>query len=94
MPNTTKTSPAADSTAPVTSKAPFVPFAPENFRPMTMMPSTTRTWAMKDARQLIALVMRPPIKGPAAAPNPAAALTRPKALARDSRSANATVRMM
>ena len=48
-----------------------------------MMPSTTRTCAMNDARQLIALVIRPPINGPAAAPSPAAALTMPNALARD-----------
>ncbi len=49
---------------------------------------------MYDARQLIALVIRPPIKGPAADTIPAAALTIPNALARDSIPEKGTVARM
>ena len=49
---------------------------------------------MNDARQLIALVTRPPMRGPAAAPSPAAPLTMPKYLARVLVSSNSTVMRM
>ena len=47
-----------------------------------MITATTRTCSTKEARQLIALVIRPPMSGPAAAPSPAAPLTMPKYFAR------------
>ena len=46
---------------------------------------------MKEARQLIAVVMTPPISGPAAAPIPPAALMMPNDLAREGRSVKKTV---
>ena len=46
---------------------------------------------MNEARQLIALVTRPPISGPAAAPSPAAPLTMPKYFARVVGRGNSTV---
>ena len=50
-----------------------------------------RAWNRKEARQLIAVVMSPPISGPAAAPMPPIPLTRPNAQARDCRSVNSRV---
>ena len=44
----------------------------------------TRAWNTNAARQLIAVVMRPPINGPAAAPTPPIPLITPKAQARTS----------
>jgi hypothetical protein len=58
------------------------------------MAATTSTCRMNEARQLIALVTRPPMSGPAAAPSPAAPLTAPKFLARVATSGNATVMRM
>jgi hypothetical protein len=49
---------------------------------------------MNEARQLIAVVTRPPISGPAAAPIPAAALITPNALARAGTSLVSTVARM
>ena len=43
----------------------------------------TSAWNTKAARQLIAVVMRPPISGPAAAPTPPIPVITPKARARD-----------
>ena len=45
-----------------------------------------RAWKMNAARQLIAVVMRPPISGPAAAPRPPSPLMTPNARAREVRS--------
>ena len=59
-----------------------------------MIQATTRTCSTNDARQLIALVIRPPMSGPAAAPRPPAPLTTPKYLARDFTSGKATVTRM
>ena len=56
--------------------------------------ATTRTWRANDARQLMALVTRPPISGPAAAPRPPAPLTTPKYRARDLTSGKVTVTRM
>ena len=47
------------------------------------MAVTIRAWKTKAARQLIAVVMRPPSSGPAAAPTPPIPLITPNALARD-----------
>ena len=55
------------------------------------MVATTPAWKTNAARQLIPVVMRPPISGPAAAPRPAMALMIPNALAREVRSVNASV---
>ena len=49
---------------------------------------------MNAARQLIAVVMTPPISGPAAAPMPPSPLITPKAQARDVRSLNHSVARM
>ncbi len=58
------------------------------------MTATTRTWRRNDARQLMVVVTRPPMSGPAAAPIPAAPLTAPKARAREGRSVVMTVTRM
>ncbi len=39
-------------------------------RPSTKITTMTSAWNTNAARQLIAVVMRPPISGPAAAPTP------------------------
>lgn len=57
----------------------------------TTIVATTTAWNTNAARQLTAVVIRPPINGPAAAPTPPAALIRPKARAREVTSANASV---
>ena len=51
----------------------------------------TAAWKMNAARQLIAVVMRPPISGPAAAPMPPSPLITPNARAREVISLNAIV---
>ena len=58
------------------------------------MAAITRAWKMKAARQLIAVVMIPPISGPAAAPTPPNPLIAPKAQARVVRSVNHSVARM
>ncbi len=55
------------------------------------MTPITSTCARNEARQLNALVMRPPMSGPAAAPTPAAALMTPKYRAREGSSVKTTV---
>jgi hypothetical protein len=60
-------------------------------RLMRRMIATTAAWKTNAARQLIPVVMRPPISGPAAAPRPPRPLMIPKALAREVRSVNAYV---
>ena len=79
-PSTTKNSPMADSAAPVTSKCGRGPVRAGSaiLRASQAIIATTRTCNPKDARQLSALVIRPPISGPAAAPRPPAPLTTPK----------------
>jgi hypothetical protein len=51
----------------------------------------TAAWKMNAARQLIAVVIRPPISGPAAAPRPPSPLMAPNARAREVRSLNRSV---
>jgi hypothetical protein len=53
--------------------------------------ATTAAWKMNAARQLIAVVITPPISGPAAAPRPPSPLITPNARARDARSLNRSV---
>ena len=53
--------------------------------------ATMRAWNTNAARQLMAVVISPPINGPAAAPTPPNALITPKARARDVRSPNKSV---
>ncbi len=92
-PSTTKNSPAADSTAPVRSNEGTRPVLAGSgiLRASTMIHATTTTCSPNEARQLIALVIRPPISGPAAAPSPPAPLTIPKYLALVLTSSNMTV---
>ncbi len=96
MPSTTKNSPAADSTAPPRSKrgAVWVTGGSSILRARNTIHATTSTCSPNEARQLIALVRRPPISGPAAAPRPPAPLTMPKYLALVFRSGKATVTRM
>jgi len=56
-----------------------------------MIVTITSAWKTNAARQLIALVITPPISGPAAAPMPPIPLITPNALARDVTSENASV---
>ena len=53
-----------------------------------------RAWKMNAARQLMPVVITPPISGPAAAPMPPAPLMTPNALARDVTSVKASVARM
>jgi hypothetical protein len=96
MPTTTKNRPAADSTAPRRSNFGFGPCTPGSTirRLRTRIAPTTRACTTNDTRQLVVVVMRPPISGPAAAPIPPAALIEPKARARDVTSAKNTVARM
>ena len=48
-------------------------------------------WKTNAARQLMAVVMSPPISGPAAAPTPPIPVMIPKARARDVMSVNSSV---
>ena len=50
-----------------------------------------RAWKTKAARQLIVVVIRPPISGPVAAPTPPMPLINPNARARDLMSVNSMV---
>ena len=87
------TRPAADRIAPTVSKGWVGSGATGSSmrRPSTKITATTTAWNTNAARQLIAVVMRPPIKGPAAAPTPPIPLIKPKARARDLRSVNSIV---
>ena len=51
----------------------------------------TRAWKMNAARQLMAVVIKPPISGPAAAPMPPIALITPNARARELSPVNSRV---
>ena len=92
-PITTRTRPAADSTAPTLSKG-CVRSAGRGSsmaRLSHRIAATTSAWNTKAARQLMAVVMRPPISGPAAAPMPPIPVMMPKALARDVKSVSRIV---
>ena len=84
IPNTTKNMPTADRIAPTTSNgrvgsggtgSTIRRLSKDDHR-------DTTAWKMNAARQLIAVVMRPPISGPAAAPMPPNPLITPNARAR------------
>ena len=93
IPNTTKNMPTADRIAPTTSKGRSGSAGRgSTIRRLSRMIATmTAAWKMKAARQLIAVVMRPPISGPAAAPMPPRPLITPNARAREVISLNASV---
>ena len=55
------------------------------------MTTMMRAWKTKAARQLMAVVIRPPISGPVAAPMPPMPLISPNACARDLMSRNSMV---
>ena len=57
----------------------------------TTIVAMTSAWKTNAARQLIALVMRPRISGPAAAPKPPMPLITPNARAREVSSPNLSV---
>jgi hypothetical protein len=59
-----------------------------------MITTITRAWKTNAARQLIQVVMTPPINGPAAAPIPPNPLITPNAQARELRSSNQSVARM
>ena len=84
-PITTKTRPAADRTAPRLSKGRVGSGATGSTieRLRKTITATTTAWKTNAARQLIAVVMRPPISGPAAAPMPPMPVMTPKARARE-----------
>ena len=58
------------------------------------MAAITKAWKMNAARQLITVVMTPPISGPAAAPTPPSPLITPKAQRARRRSVNHSVARM
>ena len=93
IPNTTKNMPTADRIAPTASKRRVGSAGTGSSmrRLRKMMIATTAAWKTNAARQLIPVVMRPPISGPAAAPRPPSPLMTPKARARDVRSLNLSV---
>ena len=59
-----------------------------------MITATTSTWKPNAARQLMVVVITPPISGPLAAPMPPSPLMTPKARARDVISPKAIVARM
>jgi hypothetical protein len=75
---------SAESMAPITSKPGLGPsfLGSTILRLRKIISKTTKVDVMKAARQLIVVVIIPPIRGPDAAPIPPAALITPKALAR------------
>ena len=81
MPTTTKNRPAADRTAPRTSKFGLAPCTPGSVmrRARYRMTSTSSACTPNARRHVAALVIKPPISGPAAEPMPPAALMAPKA---------------
>ncbi len=92
-PITTRTRPAADRTAPRVSKGRVGSGATGSTieRLSKTITAMTNAWKTNAARQLIAVVMRPPINGPAAAPTPPIPVITPKARARDVTSVKSSV---
>ena len=90
---TRQTSPAAERTAPRVSKGRVGSGATGSsiLRLRKTMTATIRAWKTNAARQLIAVVMRPPSSGPAAAPMPPMPLITPNARAREVMSWNSIV---
>ena len=90
---TTRTRPTAERTAPTVSKGRVGSGGKGSSigRLRKTMAATIRAWNTKAARQLMAVVMRPPISGPAAAPMPPIPLITPNARARDVTSSKSIV---
>ncbi len=90
---TRPTSPAAERIAPKVSNCRVGSGATgsSSLRLMKMMIAMISAWKTNAARQLIAVVMNPPSRGPAAAPTPPMPLITPNALARDVVSWNSIV---
>jgi hypothetical protein len=88
MPMTTKTIPSADRIAPTRSKGRVGSGSTGSTieRLRKRIVTMTAAWNRNATRQLIAVVIRPPINGPVAAPTPPIPLIRPNARARDVRS--------
>ena len=82
---TMSTRPTADRTAPTVSKGRVGSGGTGSLigRASTTIVATITAWNTNAHRQLIAVVMRPPISGPAAAPTPPMPVITPNALARD-----------
>jgi hypothetical protein len=96
IPNTTQSIPIPDRIAPTTSKGRVgsAGSGSTSRRLKRMIVAMTRAWKMNAARQLMAVVITPPISGPAAAPMPPNPLITPKAQAREVRSLNQIVARM
>ena len=90
---TSRTRPTAERTAPRVSKgrAGSAGSGSSMRRLSTTITTMISAWKTNAARQLIAVVMRPPISGPAAAPMPPIALIAPKARAREVTPVNSRV---
>ncbi len=89
-------SPTADRTAPRVSKGRVgsAGSGSSSRRLSRTMSAMTSAWKTKAARQLTAVVIRPPMSGPVAAPMPPAAMIAPKARAREVTSVNSSVARM
>ncbi len=88
--------PTAESTAPTRSngRSGSAGMGSTSPRLSRMISTITAAWKTNAARQLIPVVMTPPISGPAAAPMPPRPLMAPNAHARDVLSRNQTVARM
>jgi hypothetical protein len=96
IPNTTQNMPMPERIAPTRSKGRSGSGASgSTIRRLrrTIVP-TTSAWKTNAARQLIAVVITPPMSGPAAAPIPPRPLITPKAQAREVMSLNQRVARM
>ena len=93
IPNTKKNMPTADRNAPNASngRVGSAGIGSETRRLSSTISAITRAWNTNAARQLIAVVISPPISGPAAAPMPPIPLMTPNARAREVRSVNRSV---
>jgi hypothetical protein len=93
---TRKNIPAAESTAPTVSNLLLLSAGSGSAIPRqrTTTSPTIAACSRKVARQLIVVVIRPPISGPAAAPIPAMPLITPNARARDCTSSKSSVARM
>jgi len=96
IPKTTNDIPSADRTAPTLSNGRLGSAATGSTirRLSRMIVPTTAACSRNESRQLTAVVISPPINGPAAAPMPPMPLIRPKARARERKSVKAIVARM
>ena len=93
IPPTRTTRPTADRIAPTVSKGRCGSAGSGSGMPRasSTMITMMRAWKTNAARQVIAVVIAPPINGPVAAPIPPMPLITPKAHARDFMSRNSIV---